>query len=46
MPGTTDEYPSWRLPLADESGRPMLVEDLLADARMQRLAALLREAVR
>ena len=46
MPGTTDEYPNWRLPLADEAGRPVPVEDVLADARMQRLAALLRRTVR
>ena len=46
MPGTTDEYPSWRLPLADETGQPVALENLLADARMQRLAALLHKAVR
>ena len=46
LPGTTDEYPNWRLPLADEAGRPVPLEDVLADARMQRLAALLRRTVR
>jgi 4-alpha-glucanotransferase len=46
MPGTTDEYPNWRLPLADETGRPMVLEDVLADPRMERLAASLRRAVR
>jgi 4-alpha-glucanotransferase len=28
VPGTTDEYPNWRVPLADGSGRPVLVEEL------------------
>ncbi|MGE5762520.1 MAG: 4-alpha-glucanotransferase [Mycobacterium leprae] len=28
QPGTIDEYPNWRLPLADGSGRPVLIEDL------------------
>ena len=46
MPGTVDQYPNWRLPLADASGREVLLEDLLADGRMSRLAALLRRTVR
>jgi len=46
LPGTTDEYPNWRLPLSDDTGRSMPVEELLADARMHRLAALLRRTVR
>jgi 4-alpha-glucanotransferase len=45
LPGTVDEYPNWRLPVADESGRPMLLEDLLADPRVERLAADLRRGV-
>ena len=28
QPGTTDEYPNWRIPLADADGRPVLLEDL------------------
>ncbi|MFC4911345.1 4-alpha-glucanotransferase [Actinomadura gamaensis] len=28
QPGTTDEYPNWRVPLADASGRPVLLDDL------------------
>lgn len=28
LPGTTDEYPNWRLPLADRAGRAVLIEDL------------------
>ncbi|QXJ21027.1 4-alpha-glucanotransferase [Actinomadura graeca] len=39
QPGTVDEYPNWRVPLADASGRPVLLEDLPANPRV-------REAVR
>jgi 4-alpha-glucanotransferase len=28
MPGTTTEYPNWRIPLCDAEGRPVLLEDL------------------
>jgi 4-alpha-glucanotransferase len=28
QPGTSDEYPNWRVPLADAEGRPVLLEDL------------------
>ncbi|WP_433473581.1 4-alpha-glucanotransferase [Spirillospora sp. CA-142024] len=28
QPGTTDEYPNWRVPLADAEGRPVLLDDL------------------
>ena len=28
MPGTTDEYPNWRVPLCDGDGVPVLLEDL------------------
>jgi 4-alpha-glucanotransferase len=30
LPGTIDEYPSWRLPVADGDGRPQLIEDIMA----------------
>ena len=30
MPGTVDEYPNWRIPLADGEGKPVLLEDLPA----------------
>ena len=33
QPGTTDEYPNWRVPLADPAGRPLLLEDVMADPR-------------
>jgi 4-alpha-glucanotransferase len=28
IPGTVDEYPNWRVPLCDEAGTPVLIEDL------------------
>ena len=28
IPGTSDEYPNWRIPLCDGEGRPVLLEDL------------------
>jgi 4-alpha-glucanotransferase len=31
MPGTTDEYPNWRIPLCGADGGPILVEDLPND---------------
>jgi 4-alpha-glucanotransferase len=46
LPGTTDEYPNWRLPIADAAGRAMFLGDLLADPRTSRLAAVLDAAVR
>ena len=30
QPGTDQEYPNWRVPMTDEVGEPVLVEDLLA----------------
>jgi 4-alpha-glucanotransferase len=38
QPGTDEEYPNWRLPLADERGRPVLLEDLMASRWARRLA--------
>jgi 4-alpha-glucanotransferase len=42
QPGTTDEYPNWRVPLAGPDGAPLLLEDIVTDRR----AALLAEALR
>ena len=44
LPGTVDEYPNWRLPVADGTGRPLALEELLAHPGVRRLTALLREA--
>ncbi|BEP15094.1 4-alpha-glucanotransferase [Acidothermaceae bacterium B102] len=30
LPGTIDEYPSWRLPVATPDGRPVLLEEIMA----------------
>jgi 4-alpha-glucanotransferase len=38
MPGTTDEYPNWRIPLADGEGRPVLLEDLPAHPGVRAIA--------
>jgi 4-alpha-glucanotransferase len=46
LPGTIDEYPNWRLPVADGTGRVLRLEELLAHPGVARLAALLRERVR
>jgi 4-alpha-glucanotransferase len=42
QPGTDDEYPNWRLPLADGSGRPVLLEEIAGSARAAGLAAAVR----
>ena len=38
QPGTNTEYPNWQLPLADGSGLPVLLEDLLTRPRALSLA--------
>jgi 4-alpha-glucanotransferase len=45
LPGTVDEYPNWRLPLADGSGRVVGLEELLDAPGVRRLTALLAEGV-
>jgi 4-alpha-glucanotransferase len=44
QPGTHEEYPNWRLPLADGSGRPVVLEELVGSPRAAALAAALRSA--
>lgn len=44
QPGTTNEYPNWRVPLTGPDGAPLLLEDVLTDPRAGALAAALREA--
>ncbi len=46
VPGTVDEYPNWRLPIADSSGRALLLDELLSDPRVIGLAEALDQAVR
>lgn len=44
QPGTTDEYPNWRVPLTGPDGAPLLLEDVLADRRAAALADALQRA--
>ncbi len=46
LPGTVDEYPNWRLPIADRDGTPVPLERLRSDPRVDRLAQLLAREVR
>ena len=39
QPGTTDEYPNWRVPLSGPDGRPMSLEDVFHSERALRLSA-------
>ena len=43
QPGTDQEYPNWKVPLADSSGQVVLVEDLFTNARLRSLAAVLND---
>jgi 4-alpha-glucanotransferase len=42
QPGTTDEYPNWRVPLSGPDGRPVLLEEVFSNPR----AIALTEAMR
>ncbi|MEU3981315.1 4-alpha-glucanotransferase [Streptomyces sp. NPDC026672] len=42
LPGTWDQYPNWRLPLADADGRPLTLEELTASPRLRALLAVVR----
>ncbi|MEV5358458.1 4-alpha-glucanotransferase [Streptomyces sp. NPDC052693] len=43
LPGTWDQYPNWRLPIADAEGRPVTLEELAASPRLRALTEVLRE---
>ncbi len=43
QPGTADEYPNWRIPLAGPDGEAILLEDLAANERFDSLVRALRE---
>ncbi|MGH3676428.1 MAG: 4-alpha-glucanotransferase [Mycobacterium sp.] len=45
QPGTTDEYPNWRIPLSGPDGRRLLLEDVFTDPRANRLAETMRSEV-
>jgi 4-alpha-glucanotransferase len=38
LPGTTDQYPNWRVPLCDGHGRAVLLEDLPGRPDVRELA--------
>ncbi|MGW6741198.1 4-alpha-glucanotransferase [Streptomyces sp. NPDC055025] len=42
LPGTWDQYPNWRLPVADAEGRPMTLEELAASPRLHALMEVFR----
>lgn len=45
QPGTdSHQYPNWRIPLADDEGKPVTVEDLATDRRLAALAEALKES--
>lgn len=44
QPGTTDEYPNWRVPLAGPAAEPMMLEDVLRSSRAVALATVVRGA--
>ncbi|MFJ9644753.1 4-alpha-glucanotransferase [Streptomyces sp. NPDC101206] len=46
LPGTWDQYPNWRLPLADAAGRPVTLEELAASPRANALMSAVREGAR
>ncbi|MDX3453023.1 4-alpha-glucanotransferase [Streptomyces sp. ME02-8801-2C] len=43
LPGTWDQYPNWRLPIADAEGRPVTLEELAGSSRLWALMEVLRE---
>jgi len=45
LPGTVDEYPNWRLPLADGAGNPVSLERFLASPGVAQLSALMRSGI-
>ncbi|NUR66343.1 MAG: 4-alpha-glucanotransferase, partial [Streptomyces sp.] len=42
LPGTWDQYPNWRLPIADAEGRAVTLEELAAEPRLYALVEVLR----
>ncbi len=46
QPGTTDEYPNWRVPLSGPDSVPLLLEDVRASTRARALAETVGTAIR
>lgn len=45
QPGTTNEYPNWRVPLTGPDGKAMYLEDVFEDARAAVVCEAMRTAV-
>ena len=45
QPGTTDEYPNWRVPLHGPDGQELLLEDVFTDPRAASMAAAMYTVV-
>ena len=43
QPGTIDEYPNWRVPLAGPDEKPLWLEDVLASERVAELVRTVRD---
>ena len=41
QPGTNNEYPNWRIPLADGKGNVVPLEDLFDNEHLQRIAGIM-----
>lgn len=46
QPGTTDEYPNWRIPLSGPDGEALWLEDVFTDRRAAALCDVLRAITR
>ncbi len=45
QPGTTDEYPNWRVPLSGPDGQNLLLEDVFRDPRAATLAGAMKAQI-
>ena len=45
QPGTDEEYPNWRIPLADNDGRVVFVEELADHPRVKSLFKAVHESL-
>ena len=45
QPGTNNEYPNWRVPLADGKKNPILLDDLFNNERLLSLADTMNNAL-
>jgi 4-alpha-glucanotransferase len=45
QPGTTNEYPNWRVPLRGPDGRKLLLEDVFTDPMADALAEAMNQIV-